>query len=295
MRGIAMTIDSHTHAWGPDTGQHPWETEPIVKAVRALPVETVYTAEELLSDMDEVGVDEAFVVGFPVTAWRDNWYVERIAEEYDRLYGIALVDPFADDAAGELRRLVAVDDLVGIRLATVFPRDAMYEVDPGETVRTDWLRDTLDEAEFWQACVETDAAVTLLSHYEQVEQIRELVDAYPDLTVVVDHFGRADAGVGTDDEALAEFADLPDSVLVKASAIPALSNEPFPHLDMEGRTGWLLDEIGRERVAWGSDYPYVSSVSDYERTLTCLDHMESLSTADRRWLTERSFARHLGV
>lgn len=269
----------------------------MVETARDLPVETVYSADELLDDMDEIGVDEAVVVGLPVTDWRDNWYVERVAREYDRLYGIALVDPFADDAADELRRLMAIDDLVGFRLATVFPRDRMYEVDPADTVQNSWLRDAADESAFWEACAETDASVNLLTHYEQLDQVQELVDAYPDLTYVVDHFGRAGPDVPTDDGDFSRFADLArnGNVLVKASAVPFLSEEEFPYLDMEEKIRWLLDECGREQVAWGSDYPFVSPASDYEGTLACLDHMESLSDQDRRWLTERSFERHIGV
>lgn len=292
-----MVIDAHTHAWGPDTPEHPWTTEPIVEAVEALPVETEYTADVLLDDMDEVGIDEAFVVGLPVTYWLDNWYVKHVARTYDRLYGIGLVDPFADDAAETLRELMAIDDVVGFRLAPVYPRDRMYEVDPGETVRTDWLLDAIDETEFWEACAQTDAVVTLLSHYEQNDQVQELVDAYPDLTYVVDHVGRADASVPTDDPAFGRFADLcaNENVLVKASAIPALSNEPFPHSDMGERIRWLLDECGRTQVAWGSDYQFISPGTDYERTLTCLDHMDELSNSDVDWLTERSARRHFGV
>lgn len=292
-----MVVDAHTHAWGPDTADHPWATPAIVEAVEDLPVATEYTADVLLSDMDAVGIDEAFVVGLPVTHWLDNWYVKEVAREYDRLYGIGLLDPFADDAADRLRDLMAVDDVVGFRLATVYPRDGMYEVDPGDTVRTDWLRDAVDQTDFWEACAETDAAVTLLSHYEQNDQVQELVDAYPDLAYVVDHLGRADASVPADDPDFARFADLceNENVLVKASAIPALSNEEFPHRDMDDRLRWLLDECGREQVAWGSDYQFISPVTDYEETLTCLDHMDSLSAGDVRWLTERSFERHLGV
>jgi predicted TIM-barrel fold metal-dependent hydrolase len=158
---MSNIIDSHMHAWGPDTVAHPWTTNAIVEAVESLPVTTEYTAEVLLDDLDAAGVEEAVVVGLPVTHWLDNWYVEHVAREYDRLSGIALLDPFADDAANELRRLMAVDGILGFRLAPVFPRDAMYEVDPGSTERTDWLVDAIEETEFWKACAETGASVNL--------------------------------------------------------------------------------------------------------------------------------------
>lgn len=294
---MSNILDSHVHAWGPDTAEHPWETDSIVEAVEGLPVETEYTAEVLLADLDAAGVDEAVVVGLPVTHWLDNWYVEHVAREYDRLYGIALLDPFADDAASELRRLMAVDDVVGFRLAPVFPREAMYEVDPSETVETTWLRDAIEETAFWEACAETGASVNLLAHYTQLDQVHDLVERYPDLSYVVDHFGRAGAGVPVDDPAFQQFADLAAAgdVLVKASAIPAISEESYPHRDVEPKIRWLLDTFGREKVAWGSDYPFISPVTDYESTLTCLEEMDTLSSADHRWLTEHSFRDHVGI
>lgn len=120
--------------------------------------------------------------------------------------------------------------------------------------------------------------------------------AYPDLAYVVDHFGRAGGDVPIDDPGFQQFADLAAAgdVLVKASAVPAISEEPYPHRDVESKIRWLLDTFGREKVAWGSDYPFISSVTDYASTLTCLEEMPGLSDGDRRWLTERSFREHVG-
>ncbi len=120
--------------------------------------------------------------------------------------------------------------------------------------------------------------------------------AYPDLAYVVDHFGRAGGDVPIDDPGFQQFADLAAAgdVLVKASAVPAISEEPYPHRDVEPKIRWLLDTFGREKVAWGSDYPFISPVTDYASTLTCLEEMPGLSDGDRRWLTERSFREHVG-
>ena len=170
------------------------------------------------------------------------------------------------------------------------------EVDPGATKQTDWLVDAIEESEFWAACAETGASVNLLAHYTQLDQGQALVEAHPDLTYVVDHFGRAGADVSVDDPAFQQFAELSEvgDVLVKASAIPAISDEDYPHRDVESKIRWLLDTFGREKVAWGSDYPFISPVTDYESTLTCLEEMDGLSDGDRRWLTERSFRGHVG-
>jgi predicted TIM-barrel fold metal-dependent hydrolase len=293
-----MVFDNHTHAWGPDVEDHPWDTDAMVSLARSLPVADVYDADALLADMDAVGVDEAVVVGLPLPEWHDNWYTLKVAEEYDRLYGIVLADPFHDDAADRLRAEAAHEDVIGYRLASVYPRDRMYAVDPGETVRTDWLLDAIEETAFWEATAETETAVTLLVQYEQLDQVLELVERYPELDYVIDHMARAYADVPFDDPDFATFEDLAeyDNVLVKASALGLLSHEAFPFTDIEGHVRWMLDTFGRGRVAWGSDFPFVSSGGvEYADALACLDHFDSLSTSDRRWLTERAFTRFVGI
>jgi predicted TIM-barrel fold metal-dependent hydrolase len=159
-----------------------------------------------------------------------------MAEEYDQPYGIVMADPFHDDAADRLRAEAAHEDVVGYRLAPVYPRDRMYAVDPSETVRTDWLLDAIEETTFGEATAETGTAVTLLVQYEQLDQVLELVERDPELDYVVDHMARAYADVPFDDPEFATFEDLAeyDNVLVKASALGLLAHEAFPFADIEG-------------------------------------------------------------
>lgn len=61
-----MVVDAHTHAWGPPSRARPWVNAEIVDIAQNFDVDVVYTAERLLADMDEAGVDEAVVVGYPI-------------------------------------------------------------------------------------------------------------------------------------------------------------------------------------------------------------------------------------
>src|SRR6056297_432961 len=98
-----MVYDTHTHAWGPPTPAHPWTNGPLVEDFAShFSTDIVYTAEKLLADMDE-----AVVVGYPITDWTDNWYTVKAAEENDRLTGIAMVDQFAPDADETLRDVMS--------------------------------------------------------------------------------------------------------------------------------------------------------------------------------------------
>ena len=289
-----MVLDPHTHAWGAPSEAHPWVNGPLMDVVDGFDVHTVYTAERLLDDMDRNGVDEAVVVGYPICDWRDNYYTVQAAREHDRLYGIVMIDPFADDAAEQLREYMAVDGVLGFRLGAACPYDEMWErFDP----TVDWLRDAIDEAEFWAAAVETDAAVQILCDHAQLAQAIELVETYPELTYLFDHFAHAGPETPTDEGTFGQFADLAayESVAVKLSEIAHMSDEGFPYRDMHDHVRWFLDTFGRERVIWGSDYPNVSDVAGYSDTRHWLDTVAGLSDADHEWLTGRAFREHVGT
>lgn len=287
-------IDAHTHAWGPPSRDHPWVNAPLVaESVGSFAVDPVYESETLLHDMDRIGVDEAVVVGYPICEWTDNWYTVRAASEYDRLYGVVMLDPFADDAAVQLREAMAVDGVVGVRIAPICPSDRMWETfDPS----ADWLAAAADETAFWTTARETDALVQVLAHRTQLDQVLEFVDRYPELTYAFDHMGHPDPETDPGTGAFARFGDLAayDGVAVKVSEMPHWSAAPFPYRDLHDHVRWLLEQFGRERIIWGSDYPNVSDVAEYTETLHWLDHVEGLSDADRTWLTERAFRRHVG-
>lgn len=287
-----MVLDTHTHAWGPPIEQHPWTNGPLIEDFTShFSTDIIYTADKLLADMDEAGIDEGVVVGYPITEWTDNWYTVEAAEENERLYAVSMIDQFADGAADELRELMSHDGMLGFRLGAVCPYDEMWERFDYDVT---WLRDAIDEAEFWAAARKTDALVQILAHTSQLNQALELVDRYPDLPYAFDHFAHADAADDPAEsyaplEPLAEY----DRVGVKISEVAHTSNEAYPYEDTYDHLRWLLDTFGRERVIWGSDFPNVSHPEfggmTYQQTLSWLEEVPFLSGKDREWLTGRAF------
>lgn len=288
-----MVIDTHTHAWGPPSETHPWINGPLVEEFASeFSVDIVYRAEDHLADLDEAGVDEAVVVGYPICEWTDNWYTVEAAAEYDRLYGVVMIDQFADGADETLRELMSVEDILGFRLGAICPYDRMWETFDYEQT---WLREAINETEFWEAAVETEALVQIMAHTSQLDQVVELVEAYSDLRYALDHFCHADAATPPDESdfaALEELAEY-DTVGVKLSEIAFLSNESYPYEDAHDHVRWMLDTFGRERVFWGSDFPNVSHPDfggiEYAETLTWLDRVDSLSERDQTWITGKAF------
>jgi len=287
-----MVLDTHTHAWGPPSEEHPWTNGPLIEEFTShFSTDIVYTIDRLLKDMDGADIDEAVVVGYPITRWTDNWYTVKAAKNTDRLYGVTMVDQFADGAADKLRELMGYDGILGFRLGAVCPYDEMWERFDDDVT---WLQDAIEEEAFWTAACETDALVQILAHTSQLDQALELVEAYPDLAYVFDHFAHADAADDPGEsyagfEPLAEY----DRVAIKVSEVAHTSNEAYPCEDAYDHLRWLLDTFGRERVVWGSDFPNVSHSEfgsmTYEETLSWLKEVPFLSTKDREWLTGRAF------
>ncbi len=289
-----MVMDTHTHAWTRPTRDHPWVNGPLVETVDEFSVDAVYPAETLLADMDEVGIDEAVVVGYPICEWTDNWYTVRCVTEHDALSGIVMLDPFADDAADRLREAMAVDGVLGFRLGAICPSDRMWETfDP----TVDWLREAVDETAFWAAARETDALVQVLAHVDQLEQVGDLVETYPELSYALDHFCHAGPDVPPEDAlgALEPLAGDEYDVAVKISEVVHRSAEGFPYADMHDHVRWLLETFGRERVIWGSDFPNVSDEATYAESLRWLEHVDCLSKNDREWLTDRAMRELCGI
>lgn len=287
-----MVLDAHTHAWGEASYEQPWVNGTLSRRIGEFEVDTVYESEHLLKDLDRTGIDEAVIVGYPICDWLDNWYTLQAASSYDRFYGIVMLDPFADDAAESLRTAMATDGVLGFRLGALCPYDRMWETFDSDV---SWLRRAIDETAFWKAAVETDAVVQILCHHCQLDQAIQLVESYPELTYLFDHFAHADPDTPTDEGAFSRFEELADypGVAVKISEIPHMSDEDFPYADMHDHVRWLRDVFGRERVIWGSDFPNVSDVATYSEALHWLEQVEGLSGTDHQWMTEQAFREHV--
>ena len=100
-----MIVDIHAHI-----GHHPL-------------MDFKQTPEKILSDMEKYGIDVSFVMPFPsmkIKAVNDR--IAAVVKEHpDRLIGFGCVDPNADDALEEVKRIVSLG-LKGVMLDPEFHR-----------------------------------------------------------------------------------------------------------------------------------------------------------------------------
>lgn len=296
-----MVLDTHAHCWGPPSAEHPWTNSQIVGGsdeyasgdfLEDFSVDVVYTAEKLLADMDRLVVDEAVVVGYPIYPWTDNWYTAQVVQEYDRLSGVVMIDQFDEHAVKTLKELMGIDSVIGFRLGAGCPYGQMWQrFDP----TVDWLLDALQERTFWDTARDLNAVVHIWTLPPQLDQVLKFVETYPELTYVIDHHSYVRGDIRPEEEPFEKFEELAeyDNVLVKLSGVVTLSNEEYPYSDKHDHATWFVERFGRDRIAWGSDWPNESNDATYLETLTWLQHIDELSNKDLKWITEQSFKNHV--
>lgn len=281
-------VDTHTHIWGPNTDDHPWQAEVLPPGWAGS-----YTHTDLISDMDAACVDEAVLVTTPLYGRGSaaNDYTEAAIEAHpDRFYGVGLMEFFPDDPADtaeSLRRVVSADRMLGVRIHAALE----YAESPTTLNRHgDWFLDERLEPVFEAAAAE-DAAIFIFPKAHQLADVSKVIDAHPGVQFIIDHMAWPDETTDPDERPWTTFADIAeyDNVAVKVSSLPRSSEEDWPYCDLWGYVRNLVDWYGVDRLMLGSDYPWMDSWATYGKCLSWVDEAGFLSNRDRRYLRGETF------
>ena len=282
-------VDTHTHAWGPETDELPWQAE-------VLPPEWEgpYTADRLIEDMDDAGVDESVIVTTPLYARgpRANEYTMRAITAYpDRLYGVGLVPFFESESTmrESVRRAVGDERMLGVRMHAPFT----YAEVPTELDRTaDWiLSEELDPV--WDELRKAGKAMFVFPKATQLSMVETLATRHPEVPIVVDHMAWPDEETDPDEAPWTAFRSVAEreNVYVKVSSLPRSAETEWPYPDLHGYVANLLEWFGPERLMLGSDYPWMDSWAGYEECLSWIEETEFVSARDLSYLSYRTFDR----
>jgi len=110
-------------------------------------------------------------------------------------------------------------------------------------------------------------------------------------TVILDHFGFAQGLDGPDWQAMAKLAD-DERVIIKASALfrgPGKGKE-WPYKDAHKMLKEAVRLFGKDRVMWGTDWPWVDAECGYGKAWSLLDEIDDEDDA----LTQEEWNAVLG-
>lgn len=225
-------IDAQVHIWGSGTpsGDH-----------RQV---SVFTAEELLAEMDVAGVDAAVL--HPPVSWDPgaNAISEDAAARSPKRFAVLgqvpLDQPEASRAA--LRGWRDRPGQCGLRYPLVRADQERWPFDG----TMDWL---------WPAAEEDGLPIATMA-WRFLPEFARIAERHPRLRLIIDHCGlvRHAKGAAAFENlaAVCALARFPN-VALKATGAPGYSLDPYPFRDIHDGLHRLYDAFGPERFFWGTD------------------------------------------
>ncbi len=248
-RESQVLCDAQVHIWGADSPSRPWPKvhgEPH----RAVP----YSAKEIIAEMDRADVERAVIIPPSWEGDRNDLAVAAVAD-YPGRFGIM---GRVDLQSGEVRDLAHWRDtpgMLGVRLTFHRPEMRAWLTDE----RTEWL---------WRGAEQLGLPVMLLAP-GQSDALVPIARRHRDLTLIIDHLNLSTEAVASDIgpviESLMPLVEF-ENVIMKISALPCYTDEPFPFPELQGHIRRIVDAFGHERCVWGSDISRLTC--DYREWVT---------------------------
>ncbi len=271
-------IDAHVHVWIPENDTYPyWPDRPDVDYFDG-------SAELLLELMDRHAIAKAVLIQPSQYGWDNSYIMDCVDAHPDRFAAIVRVDQWAKSAPADLEYWVRERGAQGVRLT-------LWEY----TEKT-WDHGR-PEYPLWEKIRELGIAVGYLIEPFHKPMIEDMLEAFPEVPVILDHLGKPITSESPDFPSFRNILDLAryPQVYTKMSAMSYQSNEEYPHRDLIGCVEKAVHAFGKERVMWATDFCFTLGAHNYHQGIEIVEkHMPFLSGDEKEWIfskTARSLFR----
>jgi len=233
-----------------------------------------FPVEMLVEYLDWAGVEKGILLQSTVYGDHNEYYSEIIKRYPGRFAGFALVDPRGGERS--LDRLEYVVKKLG--LIPDIPID---------------LRESSYKP-FWQKVVDLDAFLGIdlgwepeSSYYFQLEQLRLILQSYPNLKLLLTHTGLGGRSFSTLAEDtlnnILELTKTGNNTMFDLAGFPLLCNdEEYPFPSAQKIVGKICEKVGSERIIWGSDIPQILKKCTYKQCLRWIKDCDYLTERDKK-------------
>lgn len=239
-----MIIDTHCHVIATDTKKYP--LKPLFGKQSDWSAEHPLDYPDMVKADTEAGVAKAVLVQASSAYGSDNSYVaDSVAAHPERFTGVFSIDVVAPDAVEKMKHWMG-KGLTGMRIFTSGSTHAAQETF------------FADEAAYpvWQYASDQGLPVCMQMRVVGLPLLEKVVQRFPKVRILLDHFARAEAADGP------PFAG--------AAPLWALAKYPTVYLKLTHRPieqsvkgkstpkaflGKAIAEFGASRVCWGSNFP----------------------------------------
>ncbi len=239
-----MLIDTHTHVIATDTKTYP--LAPLFGRQSAWSAEHPLDYPDMIKAIDAAGVDKAILVQASSAYAFDNTYVsEAVAAHPGRFTGVFSVDVVAPDAVEKMKHWMA-KGLTGMRIFTAGstqPEQQTFFAEPASFPA-------------WQYAADNGLSVCMQMQLTGAPLLATVMDRFPKVRIILDHFARVEAADGPPYAAAAPLFALAKypNLYLKMTHRPleqAVKGKATP----ETFLGKVVQEFGANRIVWGSNFP----------------------------------------
>ena len=259
-------VDSHCHFWDPARFHYAWNHDLPALNRSFLPADlAAISASAEVKKIIFVECDCA-----PAQSLAEVDWVSDLAKNEPRLRGIVARAPVERGNAvrSDLGKLASRPLVKGIRRNLQGEREVEFGLQPQFLLGV-------------QSLAEFDFTFDLCIRHDQMRSVAELVKRIPEVTFVLDHFGKPDVRAKKRepwDKDLKALAALPN-VVCKVSGLTTEADwDSWRPDDLKFYFDHALECFGFKRLLIGSDWPMATLATGYQRWIETVQHLFSSAT-----------------
>ncbi len=257
-------IDTHAHIYSEDTETYSQIPEPY------LPPPGRGTIADLKNEVEANSIDRVVIVQtFTVYQHDNRLTIDTVRENQEWTTGVLNLDPFDEGSVSLMEEALAI----GVR---------------GNRVSASWPTDDSilsEHRQLWEAAQRLGVVLCALLNLPNCRSLANLLKAFPEVPVVLDHCANLNAADFPDSDNLKTVLELAqfENLYAKLSFIVTGSEEEFPCRDMFEGVRQIIDTYTPERCIWGSDFPtslWIPKVT-YQQHLAIFQEHLGLSESEK--------------
>ena len=223
------------------------------------------SAERFLSNMDYAQVSAAVITQEFIDG-QQNSYLQQVQRQYpDRFFCFGMAEFRKAGFLDEAQSLIH-SGFKGLKI-------------PAARLETQFLNDEFMELFRWMEQHDIILGIELADGDAQVAQMEEVIQECPQLKIAIGHFGMVTRPNWMSQIRLARH----ENVFIESGGITWLFNDefyPFPSAVCAIKEA--ADEVGMEKLMWGSDYPRTITAITYKMSYDFVTKSNELTDDEKR-------------
>lgn len=279
MNGLFI-VDSHVHFWNPPQLSYSWLDGLPALNHALLPAD--FAAASANANVGKIIFVESGCE--PAQSLAEVNWVSQLAKDEPRLKAIIAHAPLekGESARDELDALASLPLVKGVRRNLQSERDADF------LLRPDFIAGV-------KLLAGSNFTFDICIRHDQLAATAELVRRVPQVTFVLDHFGKPDVRGKTKEpwaKDLSALASLPNVVCKISGLVTEADWCHWQPADLKFYFDWTLKCFGFDRILFGGDWPVATLATSYERWLeTVRAFVSPASEADQTKLFQTNAER----